>query len=79
MVGVDKIGVHVTHCCIVHGCKYGDRDCPVVLGKSDQHYLCEDCKEAPFASTKSIKAVFTQTAWDRVKQHKRKLKIDTLI
>lgn len=40
---VDKIGVHRTHCCIVHGCKYGDKDCPVVLGKALQEYLCEDC------------------------------------
>jgi len=40
---VDKIGVHRTHCCIKHGCKYGDRDCPVVLGKVLQEYLCEDC------------------------------------
>lgn len=25
-------GVHISHCCILHGCKYGDRDCPVKLG-----------------------------------------------
>lgn len=38
-----SIGVHATHCCKWHGCKYGDPDCPVVLGKIEQVYLCEDC------------------------------------
>lgn len=36
-------GVHVNHCCIIHGCKYGDEDCPVERGKVKQAYLCEDC------------------------------------
>jgi len=40
---VDKVGVHVTHCCVVHGCKYGDKDCPVATGELDQKYPCEDC------------------------------------
>lgn len=39
----DKSGVHRTHCCIVHGCKYGDIDCPVESGKIDQDFPCEDC------------------------------------
>ena len=34
--------VHTEHCCVVHGCKYGD-NCPVELGKKRQSYLCEDC------------------------------------
>jgi hypothetical protein len=25
--------VHLTHCCAIHGCKYGDDDCPVALGE----------------------------------------------
>ena len=37
-------GVHRTHCCIVHGCKYGDGDCPVVNADVEQIYLCEDCQ-----------------------------------
>lgn len=40
---VDHIGVHATHCCFIHGCKYRDDDCPVVTGKVEQKYLCEDC------------------------------------
>ena len=35
--------VHTEHCCIYHGCKYNDDDCPVASGKQPQSYLCEDC------------------------------------
>jgi hypothetical protein len=40
---VDQIGVHTSHCCSLHGCKYGDSDCPVELGTHTQEYGCEDC------------------------------------
>jgi len=36
-------GVHKTHCCWLHGCKYGDPDCPVTNGIITQYYLCESC------------------------------------
>jgi len=39
----EKYGVHRTHCCIEHGCKYGDKDCPVVNREIRQDYICEDC------------------------------------
>lgn len=32
---------HETHCCKRHGCKYGDKDCPIVLGIAKQEYGCE--------------------------------------
>ncbi len=35
---------HESHCCILHGCKYGKKDCPVVKKKIKQLYLCEDCE-----------------------------------
>jgi len=48
----DKQGVHIAHCSKEHGCKYGDLDCPVVLGEVEQKYPCldggyrlEDCPE----------------------------------
>lgn len=41
----DFTGVHQTHCCIIHGCKYCDRDCPVATGKVIQSYNCEDCQD----------------------------------
>jgi hypothetical protein len=37
----EKWGVHETHCCKKHGCKYGDIDCPVKLGLTVQKYECE--------------------------------------
>jgi hypothetical protein len=43
MMEVDHIGVHRTHCCVLHGCKYGDKDCPVANEVIKQDYLCEDC------------------------------------
>lgn len=38
-------GVHAAHCCKIHGCKYCDDDCPVILGIIDQKYDCEECIE----------------------------------
>ena len=38
-----SVGVHVTHCCLRHGCKYGDEDCPVAAGTHEQMYKCESC------------------------------------
>lgn len=35
--------VHTSHCCRVHGCKYGDWDCPVWLVEKAQEYPCEMC------------------------------------
>lgn len=35
---------HVTHCCVDHGCKYGDdKTCPVANGEKRQDYLCPYC------------------------------------
>lgn len=38
-----NVGVHASHCCKWHGCKYGNEDCPVITGKVQQEYLCEYC------------------------------------
>lgn len=43
MMTVDHVGVHLTHCCSIHGCKYGDPDCPVETLAMDTDYICEDC------------------------------------
>lgn len=34
--------VHTEHCCILHGCKYGE-DCAVWLGYLEQSFPCESC------------------------------------
>ena len=36
-------GVHQSHCCKLHGCKYGDEDCPVEQGRMTQDGPCETC------------------------------------
>ena len=41
--------VHTEHCCILHGCKYGDGDeCPVENKTKSQSHLCEFCFDDPF-------------------------------
>jgi hypothetical protein len=44
--GAPQKDVHTEHCCLRHGCKYGDIDeCTVVLGIRVQSYFCELCDE----------------------------------
>lgn len=45
---VDKVGVHLDHCCKYCGCKYfRDDECPVVKGVFDATYDCESCQSYP--------------------------------
>lgn len=37
--------IHTEHCCIVHGCKYGEEDCTVMQKKQPQSHRCELCDE----------------------------------
>jgi hypothetical protein len=43
---IDTTGVHRTHCCALHGCKYADDDCPVANWEIAQDYPCETCPRA---------------------------------
>lgn len=45
-IPLEQFGVHRKHCCSKHGCKYGDKDCPVVLGIIKQDYPCMDCNDS---------------------------------
>jgi hypothetical protein len=36
--------VHTRHCCVLHGCKYGEEDCTVTTGLLRQEHLCEECR-----------------------------------
>lgn len=48
------LSVHDGHCCPVHGCKYGDRDCTVEL-KIEEGIFCEECDElAHYDSLKEL-------------------------
>ena len=48
-------GVHQSHCCAKHGCKYGDENCPVLEGLILQDHPCLDCERGSF--TKKIKSI----------------------
>ena len=40
-----EYGAHITHCCVMHGCKYREDDCPVVNEIVEQEYVCETCSD----------------------------------
>lgn len=50
----EKWGVHETHCCETHGCKYGNPECPVELGLTKQEYPCEHNDFSPCFPEPSI-------------------------
>jgi hypothetical protein len=58
----ERWGVHETHCCKRHGCKYGEHNnCPVTLGLIKQAYRCEtgsDFHEDCFAEEMTAESVF---------------------
>lgn len=57
-MAIDNIGVHASHCCVVHGCKYGEDDtCPVVNKEIQQKYPCESCGHDDI-SPKNLKDMF---------------------
>lgn len=49
-----KWGVHEGHCCVLHGCKYGDKDCPVTNKLTKQDYICESCEYEGFKNLEHI-------------------------
>lgn len=66
----DRWGVHERHCCALHGCKYGDDDCPVENGLTKQEYTCEYCNEEGF---KSLEDIEEYNYWkNKVKEHEGK-------
>lgn len=53
--------VHQQHCCVIHGCKYMDKNCPVAHGVIKQKYICEDCNEIEgWKSLDDVKAKIRQ-------------------
>lgn len=45
--------IHASHCCKQCGCKYGDDDCPVVLGHVESKYPCEGNHSKTFTMNES--------------------------
>jgi hypothetical protein len=58
---VDNVGVHARHCCILHGCNYGDSDCPVITEEVVQEYLCEFCDDDEVESVEEAKAIHLES------------------
>ncbi len=42
----NELLTHQSHCCLKHGCKYGESDCPVINKVVVQDYPCENCGES---------------------------------
>jgi hypothetical protein len=42
---LEDYGVHRTHCCKKHGCKYSNDNCPVASGEIVQSHACEFCHD----------------------------------
>ncbi len=75
---MERWGVHKTHCCDKHGCKYGDKDCPVVDGHIKQDHPCETCgmgskQEGGFYERVGKKLVWRPTLSDIVLRVYRQL------
>ena len=63
-MSVDRPETHVTHCCLMHGCKYsyqlvGEVECPVESGEREQAYPCDMCE-----SVSEIKAQIAELEAD---------------
>lgn len=68
-----KWGVHISHCCLMHGCKYGDEDCPVVTGEAVQEYTCESCD---YAGIKSVTEMARQMKLQKPGQKKIEISVE---
>jgi len=54
-MAVERPGTHRTHCCVIHGCKYGHPECPVENKKLEQDFICEQCDADGINSIEEIK------------------------
>lgn len=61
-----------SHCCALHGCKYGYEDCPVAMQRLEQDYYCERCPtlEELQAQQKELNIEFTH--WEKINDRKTK-------
>jgi len=52
--------VHTEHCCVRHGCKYGeDFFCTVVQKKKPQSFICEHCAHEGIIDLNQLDAVLS--------------------
>lgn len=57
-----KKDVHTEHCCILHGCKYGEDDyyCTVATGRKPQSYPCESCNYDGIQAVETIQKILAK-------------------
>lgn len=63
-MAVKNVVTHVTHCCLKHGCKYREDECPVTNEEHVQEFACEYCTSS---ATLQARLVETQEEleWSR--------------
>jgi hypothetical protein len=67
--------VHTEHCCLHHGCKYGENEtCTVMSLRGKQSYLCEGCKGYDKKSEERINRMYQEAI-----QFKRNKIINTIL
>ena len=61
-----NLGVHQTHCCKQHGCKYSwqGEPCPVEDGEVEQAYSCEQCRPTD-SIRRQIEDLQAELAWSQ--------------
>lgn len=57
---VDKHRACQSHCCILHGCKYDHKDCPVCLGVVRQKFLCDYCGDICYVDESTVDKLWSK-------------------
>lgn len=63
-MAIKNIETHVTHCCLRHGCKYREDECPVVTKEREQEVACEYCTSSATLEAR-IKETQEELEWSR--------------
>lgn len=61
---VKNVGGHISHCCAMHGCKYGNADCPVALKEHEQTQACPYCTSTR-TLTARMEELTKELAWSK--------------
>jgi hypothetical protein len=49
--------LHIENCCAVHGCKYGEEDCPIAAHEEVQKNICSTCSQKGIQSISHLHRV----------------------
>lgn len=56
---MSNVGVHKSHCCVLHGCKYREDNCPVEYKEVTQDYLCDECWDDGLRSLEDLELILS--------------------